>query len=251
MKRKSVVNRILLASTGILLLGAGCLMLASGFDLYRRWHLAPPDGWPLTAHDQVLLTEADRTHWTTAGWWWPAVIAALTVVVLLALWWLLAQLRRTHPGHIPVQGPPTVEGVELREQALSNALAADARQLPGIRAAAAQMDGSRAIPKPTSTSPSRPTANPGPSSKRCVKVRLIAPARQAVTTDCRPWYSCESPPTKPVAPIDTLLAELKAGPGLADAFRPGARARSGTPRDEHARHVSLRAPQPQVRRLEK
>lgn len=126
MKRKSVANRILLASTGILLLGAGCLMLASGFDLYRRRHLAPPDGWPLTAHDQVLLTEADRTHWTTAGWWWPAVIAALTVVVLLALWWLLAQLRRTHPGHIPVQGPPAVEGVELREQALSNALAADA-----------------------------------------------------------------------------------------------------------------------------
>ncbi len=162
MKRKSVVNRILLASTGILLLGAGCLMLASGFDLYRRWHLAPPYGWPLTAHDQVLLTEADRTHWKTAGWWWPAVIAALTVVVLLALWWLLAQLRRTHPGHIPVQGPPAVEGVELGEQALSNALAADARQLPGIRAAAAQMDGSPRHPEAHLHLTLSPGGEPGP-----------------------------------------------------------------------------------------
>lgn len=251
MKRKSVANRILLASTGILLLGAGCLMLASGFDLYRRWHLAPPDGWPLTAHDQVLLTEADRTHWTTAGWWWPAVIAvdrrrpARTVVAVGATT-THSPRPHTRPGTTRGRGSGTARASPQQRPC---------RRCPGSCPASERRrrrwTAPRAIPKHTSTSPSRPTANPGPSSKRCVKVRLIAPARQAVTTDCRPWYSCESPPTKPVPPIDTLLAELKAGPGLADAFRPGARARSGTPRDEHARHVSLRAPQPQVRRLEK
>lgn len=102
MKRKSAVNRILLALTGIVLLGGGLLMLAGSFDLYRSWRMTPPRGWPLTDPRAVLLTRPDQTRWTDEGWWWPTVIAVLAIVVLLALWWLLAQLRRTHPGRIPV-----------------------------------------------------------------------------------------------------------------------------------------------------
>ncbi|GAA2652671.1 MULTISPECIES: alkaline shock response membrane anchor protein AmaP [Streptomyces] len=147
MKRKSAINRVLLALTGIVLLGSGILILAGGFDLYRRWRLTPPDGWPLTAPDGVLLDAADRTRWTDEGWWWPVVIAVLTLVVVLAVWWLLAQLRRTHPGHIPLGGLPVVDGVELRERALSDALAADARQQPGVQKARARMDGSAKHPE--------------------------------------------------------------------------------------------------------
>ncbi|WP_405859909.1 alkaline shock response membrane anchor protein AmaP [Streptomyces sp. NBC_00090] len=142
MKRQSAVNRVLLALTGIVLLGSGILILAGGLDLYRRWELTPPDGWPLTAPHDVLLDTADRTRWTDEGWWWPVVIAVLAIVVLLALWWLLAQLRRTHPGHIPLGGSPAVDGVELRERALSEALAADAQRQPGVHKARARMDGS-------------------------------------------------------------------------------------------------------------
>ncbi|MEU2391429.1 alkaline shock response membrane anchor protein AmaP [Streptomyces sp. NPDC007369] len=147
MKRKSAINRVLLAVTGLVLLGSGILALAGGFDLYRRRHMTPPEGWPLTTPRQVLLDAGDRTRWTDEGWWWPAVIAALAIIVLLALWWLLAQIRRTHPGRIPVAGTPDLHGVELRERALSDALAADARKQSGVHRARARIDGSASRPQ--------------------------------------------------------------------------------------------------------
>ncbi|MET9887557.1 alkaline shock response membrane anchor protein AmaP [Streptomyces sp. NPDC006430] len=147
MKRKSAINRVLLALMGIVLLGTGILVLAGGLDLYRRWHVTPPDGWPLNTPDDIVFDAADHNGWTDEGWWWPAVIAALAIVVLLALWWLLAQLRRTHPGHIPIAGPPAVDGVELRERALSDALAADARQQAGVHQARARMVGPTSRPE--------------------------------------------------------------------------------------------------------
>ncbi|WP_331737845.1 alkaline shock response membrane anchor protein AmaP [Streptomyces sp. NBC_01276] len=147
MEKKSAVNRVLLALAGVVLLGTGLLILTGSFDLYRHWHLTPPDGWPLTAPGGVLLDDADRTRWTDEGWWWPAVIAVLAVVLLLALWWLLAQSRRTRPGHTPVGGPPAADGVELRERALRDALAADARHLPGVHRARARMVGPPSRPE--------------------------------------------------------------------------------------------------------
>ncbi|MGW6691349.1 alkaline shock response membrane anchor protein AmaP [Streptomyces sp. NPDC054961] len=162
MKRKSAVNRVLLALTGIVLLGAGILILAGGFDLYRRWRVTPPEGWRLSIPQAVLLSDADRTRWMDEGWWWPTVIAVLAVVVLLALWWLLAQLRRTHPGHIPVGGPPAVDGVELRERVLSDALAADAGQQPGVHKVRARMDGSAKHPEAHLDLTLTPDGEPGP-----------------------------------------------------------------------------------------
>lgn len=147
MQRKSVTNRVLLTLAGVVMLGAGLLILAGGLDLFRSWRMTPPDGWPLTAPRDVLLNAADRTRWVEEGWWWPAVIAFLAVVVVLALWWLLAQLRRTHPGSLPVGGDRAVDGVELREGALSDALAAEARNLPGVQQARAQMTGSSRRPE--------------------------------------------------------------------------------------------------------
>ncbi|MFJ3842000.1 alkaline shock response membrane anchor protein AmaP [Streptomyces sp. NPDC090054] len=162
MKRKSAVNRTLLAAAGIILLGTGLLVLAGGLDLYRHWRMTPPDGWPLTAPDGVLLGEADRTRWTDEGWWWPAAIAALAIIVLLALWWLLAQLRRSHPSTVSVGEGPAVDGVELREGALSDALAADARRLVGVRQARARMTGSSRHPEADLDITLAPAAEPGP-----------------------------------------------------------------------------------------
>ncbi|MFF8267642.1 alkaline shock response membrane anchor protein AmaP [Streptomyces sp. NPDC016562] len=162
MKRKSAVNRILLALTGVVLFGAGLLMLAGGFDLYRRWNLRPPQDWPLSTPHAVLLSEAGRTRWTDEGWWWPVVIAALAVVVLLALWWLLAQLRRTHPGPLPVGGPTATDGVELREGALSDALAADVRRQPGVRDARVRMTGRADRPEAHVDLVLTPGSEPGP-----------------------------------------------------------------------------------------
>ncbi|THA75448.1 alkaline shock response membrane anchor protein AmaP [Streptomyces sp. A0592] len=162
MKRKSVVNRALLTLTGAVLLGIGLLALAGSFDLYRRMPLTPPAGWPLAAPDEVLLDDSDRTHWTNEGWWWPTVIAALAIITLLALWWLLAQLRRSHPGDLSLEEAPALDGVELHEGALSDAIAADAGHLPGIQRARARMEGSSRHPETHLDITLTPDAEPGP-----------------------------------------------------------------------------------------
>ncbi|MFB7172116.1 alkaline shock response membrane anchor protein AmaP [Streptomyces sp. NPDC056254] len=161
MHRKSVTNRVLLAFTGLVLLGTGLPALAGGFDLYRNLSLTPPTGWPLTIPREVLLDDADRTRWTDEVWWWPTVIAVLAVVTVLALWWLLAQLRRTHPGDLSV-GAPALDGVELREGALSDAMAADTGHLPGVRRVRARMDGSSRHPEAHLDITLNPDAEPGP-----------------------------------------------------------------------------------------
>lgn len=106
MNSHSVLNRTLLTIAGLVLLGGGLLVLTGGLDLYRRWGLAPPAGWPLTSPHDTLLPAHDRTRWTGEDWWWPTVIAALAILIALALWWLLAQLRHRHPGRLPVATRP-------------------------------------------------------------------------------------------------------------------------------------------------
>ena len=145
---RAVLNRSLLALAGLVLLGGGLLILFAGLDIYRRHALVPPVGWPLTTPDGVLLGSADRARWSGQGWWWwPAVIAALTLVALLALWWLLAQLRRRSPGALPVGGTPPQEGVELRDRALSDAIAAEAGALSEVEHAAVRITGRPARPR--------------------------------------------------------------------------------------------------------
>lgn len=147
MERQAKVNRILLGTTGVVLLGGGLLVLAAGLNVYRNWGLAPPAGWPLTTPHDVLLTHSGHTNWSHHGWWWPTLIAALALITLLALWWLLAQLRRNHPGRMPVGGASPIEGVELRDHAMSDALSADAAHLSGVHKAKAQISGRPAHPE--------------------------------------------------------------------------------------------------------
>ncbi|MBB0245732.1 alkaline shock response membrane anchor protein AmaP, partial [Streptomyces alkaliphilus] len=64
-----IVNRVLLALIGVLLVGAGAAVVAAALDLPARWGMSPPDGWSPRAPDDVLLTDADRTRWVGEGWW--------------------------------------------------------------------------------------------------------------------------------------------------------------------------------------
>ncbi|MGW0771323.1 alkaline shock response membrane anchor protein AmaP [Streptomyces sp. NPDC002676] len=148
MTPRSAMNRSLLTLGGVVLLGGGLLILFAGLDLYRRYDLVPPGGWPLTTPDDVLLRSADRTRWSSQGWWWwPAVIAVLVLAALLALWWLLAQLSRCRPGALTVGGTPPQEGVELRDRALGDAIATDAGALPEVEHAAVHITGRPAHPR--------------------------------------------------------------------------------------------------------
>ncbi|MEU2420783.1 alkaline shock response membrane anchor protein AmaP [Streptomyces sp. NPDC007851] len=162
MTQRSALNRSLLALAGLVLLGGGLLVLFAGLDIYRRHDLIPPTGWPLTTPDDVLFSSADRARWSSQGWWWwPAVIAALVLVATLALWWLLAQLSRRRPGALPLGDTPPQEGVELRDRALSDAIASEAGALPGVEHAAVRITGRPAHPRTRVKLTLTPEAAPG------------------------------------------------------------------------------------------
>ncbi|MEU4095479.1 alkaline shock response membrane anchor protein AmaP [Streptomyces sp. NPDC026673] len=147
MNGRSMLNRLLLAISGLVLLGGGLLIFTAGIDFYRRLHVSPPVGWPLTTRNGVLLSNADRIRWSDQGWRWPTVIAGLTLATVLALLWLLAQLSRRRPASVHLNGTPPPDGVELRDPALSDAVADEARALPGIDRASAHMTGRPAHPR--------------------------------------------------------------------------------------------------------
>ncbi|MDX3353733.1 alkaline shock response membrane anchor protein AmaP [Streptomyces sp. ME01-24h] len=148
MNGRSMLNRLLLAISGLVLLSGGLLIFTAGIDFYRLLRIAPPVGWPLTTHNDVLLSDADRIRWSDQGWWWwPAVILGLTLATALALMWLLAQMRRHRPGAVHLGGTAPPDGVELRGRALSSAVADEARALPGVGRASAHMTGRPARPR--------------------------------------------------------------------------------------------------------
>lgn len=127
-----VVNRTLLAVTGLLLLAAGGSVLAAA--------------WPFGGRHAPLLTEeARRRHWHAEGWWWWAVIAGLGLCVLLSLWWLLAQLRRSRLRALEVD---TGDGAFalLRGRALEEAVTAEAAAVEGVARCRVVLRGRRGSP---------------------------------------------------------------------------------------------------------
>ena len=145
MRQLTKTNRVLLALLGLVLLGGGLLVLASGADLYRRWNLTPPAGWPLTAPHDVLIPRADQARWVDGGWWWVAATAALALLLLLALTWLLSQPRR-RPRQLSVGDTPG-EDVRVNDRALGKALTTELDVLPGVRRSRARFFGPSTRPR--------------------------------------------------------------------------------------------------------
>ncbi|NLU67428.1 alkaline shock response membrane anchor protein AmaP [Streptomyces sp. HNM0574] len=162
---RRTVNRVLLGLTGAVLVAAGLLLLAGGFDLPARWNLSWMTGWYWSEPGDVVLSDADRTRWRDEGWWWPVVIAALAVLVLLALWWLFAQLRRRRLNEVLVDSGDG-EGAVLRGRALEEALAAEAEALPGVDTARVRLVGRRTRPGARIRLALAPQAEPGPAVRR-------------------------------------------------------------------------------------
>ncbi|MFC9297492.1 alkaline shock response membrane anchor protein AmaP [Streptomyces sp. NPDC057011] len=127
-----VVNRILLAVAGLVLLAAGVSVLAAS--------------WPLGGRNAPLLTqEARRRYWHAEGWWWWALLAGLGLAVLLALWWLLSQLRRARLSAVVVDTGDGAFAV-LRGRALEEAVAAEAGALDGVARCRVALRGRRGSP---------------------------------------------------------------------------------------------------------
>lgn len=127
-----IVNRILLGTVGLVLIGIGVVVLTA----------APPLG----GRHAPLLAQATRLRYRHAeGWWWWGMLAGLAVCVLLALWWLLAQLRRSR---LPAVVVDTGDGAfaVLRGRALEEAVVADAGALDGVTRCRVALRGRRGAP---------------------------------------------------------------------------------------------------------
>jgi hypothetical protein len=151
---RTVVNRILLALTGLVLLALGGPVLAVGLG-------APaPSWWIHRGPHDVLLTGAERTRWREAGWWWPAVLTGLALLVLLALWWLLAVVRRRRLTEVLVDTGDGA-GALLRGRALEDVLAEQAAGTYGVAHARARLTGRPTAPEARVRLRTRPQAEPG------------------------------------------------------------------------------------------
>ncbi len=188
--RVQVVNRVLLALAGLLLLALGAAVLVGGLDLPRRWNFGLPGSWPFDGPDDVVLTHDDRLRWRDEDWWWPTVIAALALIVLLALWWLLAQARRRRLREVLVASGEG-EGAVLRGRALEGVLAAEAEAMDGVDRARVTLRGRRTAPEArvrlvlAAHAQTRPRRWPG-----CGTRRWSTPGRRRASTGCPPRSGC-------------------------------------------------------------
>ncbi|MGW5849461.1 alkaline shock response membrane anchor protein AmaP [Streptomyces sp. NPDC055254] len=128
----AVVNRIVLALVGLVLLAAGAALLTAS--------------WPFGGRHAPLLARETRHRYGHAeGWWSWAVLAGLALCVLLALWWLLAQFRRARLRAVAVD---TGDGAYalLRGRAWEEAVAAEAGALDGVARCRVALHRSRGAP---------------------------------------------------------------------------------------------------------
>ncbi len=139
---RTVLNRVLLGTAGLLLLAGGAAVLAGGLDLPRHWGFGAPSWWPYRGpHDALLGAVTRMRHQAGGGWWaWAAGVSA--VLVAGAAVWLVAQFRAAR-----VRRLRPAEGVVLRGRALEDALAADAGEIDGVSRAAVLLTGRSAEPR--------------------------------------------------------------------------------------------------------
>lgn len=148
------VNRTLTGLTGLLLVVLGGSVLAVGLGV------RPPSWWIHGGRHDVLLSDAERTHFRDTGWWWPAVLGGLTLLFLLALWWLTAVLRRHRLAEVLVDTGDG-EGALLRGRTLEDVLAADAAQQEGVAHTHLLLTGRRTAPRARVWLRLEPDVDPG------------------------------------------------------------------------------------------
>lgn len=166
-----IVNRVLVGIAGLVLLVTGAAVLTVGLGV------DPPSWWIHDGRNDVLLSDAERTHWRDAGWWWPTVIAVLALLVLLALWWLTAVLRRHRLAEVLVDTGDG-EGALLRGRALEGVLTTEATQVDGVDRAQAHLTGRRNAPEARVRLLLQPHVDPGDALRR-VTTEAIAHARDS------------------------------------------------------------------------
>lgn len=180
----AIVNRVLLALTGVGLFLLGLSVLVGTLDLPTRWGFTTPTWWTWDTPDDVLLSDADRTRHRESGWWWPVVIGSLSLLVLLSLWWLLSQLRRKRLAEVLVDSGDGV-GALLRGRAMEDVVAAETEALPGVDRARITLVGRREQPRAQVGLLLAPQAHPDEVVRR-LRTEAIEHARVSAGLDALP-----------------------------------------------------------------
>ena len=127
--RAGVVNRVVLAALGLLLLAAGGLGIARGVGAFGEKRESSP-----------LFPERVYTFPVDRPWFWWAVIGVLLLIALLALAWLLSQLKVNRPATRLDQTTDARDGyTTLHAGALTKAVEEDALGIPGVAKASANV----------------------------------------------------------------------------------------------------------------
>jgi hypothetical protein len=124
-------NRIWLALTGLVLLGAGGTALAGGLGAFGP--------------DRPLITD-ETTRWVAAHlWFWPAVTGGSLALAMLGSAWLAAQWRRRTLRRLAM-GDARAGATRMAARVATRAIAADVTSYPGVRRVSTRLSGSARRP---------------------------------------------------------------------------------------------------------
>lgn len=124
----NVVNRVVLAVLGLLLLGAGGLGLALSLGAFGE-----------ARADDPVLPEEVRTFPDGRTWFWWAVAGALLLIAVLALLWLLTQLKTDRITRLDLTTNAGEGYTTLHTSALTNAIEDETLSIPGVTSVSANV----------------------------------------------------------------------------------------------------------------
>jgi hypothetical protein len=127
-------NRVWLALTGLMQLGAGGAAVAEGSGAFGREHA-----------DRPILT-GETSRWVSAHvWFWPSVAVGACAVAVLGFGWLIAQARRGMLRRLAM-GDARAGGTRMAARVATRAITADVRSYPGVRRVRARLSGTARRP---------------------------------------------------------------------------------------------------------
>ncbi|MFE3718229.1 Asp23/Gls24 family envelope stress response protein [Streptomyces cyaneofuscatus] len=134
---RGAVNRVLLGTVGLALLGGGALLAVGDGSGLGRVGREVPAWWSGRAADGVLLDRDGLARVRETGWWTPAVIAGLVLVLALFLRWFAGQVSVSRPRWVGLMGA----GLTLRRRAWERAMTAQAAAVDGVAHARVRVAG--------------------------------------------------------------------------------------------------------------
>ncbi|ATZ00272.1 hypothetical protein ACIQIG_30015 [Streptomyces bacillaris] len=166
-----MVNRALLGTVGLALLGGGAVLAVGDGSGLGRVGREVPGRWAERAADGVLLDRDGLARLRENGWWTPAVIAALILVLALFVRWFALQVSASDPRWVDLRAP----GLTLRRRAWERAMTEQAVAVEGVARARVRLSG-RPL-RATVTLVVEPEARPAEVVRR-VAAGMVADARR-------------------------------------------------------------------------